>query len=123
MIKNKTLPQILILKRKFTQRFPNGYEVGLYYSDDLQQYISIPLQDSHIGITKESVLESLNNISEQDIIDNIQFQDSSELTLNKECADIVLNYIKEHDDDISLSDKSFLEILSKATITEEEIQG
>ena len=42
--KHKELPQLLVLKRTFTQRFPNGQQVALYHSEALDQYITIPLR-------------------------------------------------------------------------------
>lgn len=117
----KTLPQVLLLKRKFIQKFPNGIDVGLYYSEELKQYFSVPLQDSLNALTKESIIETLTKISETDEISEILFEDSSELNINKECADIVLEYINEHlDEDITSSDKAFLDILSKATNIEKD---
>lgn len=115
----KELPQLLILKRKYVQRFPNGYMVGLYYSEDLQQYISVPLQDSNIGITHESILDQLTAISESDDIQTIMFMDSTELHINKECADSIISHVTENMDidiDIISSDKAFLEVLTKAVV-------
>lgn len=119
MAKNKIkeLPQVLILKRTYTQRFPNGQQVALYHSDALDQYITIPLDGSQVSTTVESIISSLNTISENDVIETVLFNDLSELNINKECADIILNYLtikEEVKEYISESDKTFLQILEEA---------
>lgn len=115
------LPQILILKRTYVQRFPNGQQVALYHSEHLDQFITVPL-DLHRGGSKfsntsESVIEQLSQISENNEIQTILFDDSSELTINKECADVILGFISSHEElteQISISEHSFLEILQQA---------
>ena len=115
--KNKDLPQVLVLKRAFIQRFPNGQQVALYHSEHLDQYITVPLDGSHFSNTTESFIQQLKQISEQDDTQTLLFNDLSELNINKECADIILSFlenneeIKEH---LSISDKSFLEVLEQA---------
>lgn len=119
MTKNKIkeLPQVLVLKRTYIQRFPNGQHVALYHSEALDQYVTVPLDGSQFSNTSESVIEKLNIISQEDIVETILFDNLSELNINKECADIILNYldineeIKEH---IGDSDKNFLQILEQA---------
>jgi hypothetical protein len=47
----------------------------------------------------------------------LRFDDASELNINKECADIILNFItsnEEISEHLSISDKSFLEVLEQA---------
>ena len=118
--KHKELPQLLVLKRTFTQRFPNGQQVALYHSEALDQYITIPLDGSQFSNTTESVLEQLKQISQENIVESILFKDLSELNINKECADIILNYIDsgniQEEQLLSLidSDKEFLNILESA---------
>ena len=127
MAKNikKELPQVLVLKRQFQQRFPNGQMVSLYHSDHLNQFVTIPLDNSHFSTTTESIIDQLSNISEVDGIDTIVFEDLSELNINKECADIILEYITENPDAINIinnSDTKFLELLEIAvnvTMSEE----
>lgn len=115
--KNKDLPQVLVLKRAFIQRFPNGQQVALYHSEHLDQYITVPLDGSHFSNTTESFVQQLKQISEQNDTQTLLFNDLSELNINKECADIILSFlenneeIKEH---LSISDKSFLEVLEQA---------
>lgn len=114
---HKDLPQVLILKRTYIQRFPNGQQVALYHSEHLDQFITVPLDRSGFSNTSESVLEKLNQISENDDIGAIMFNDSSELNINKECADVILNFINNHEElaeQLHVSDKSFLEILEQA---------
>ena len=120
----KTLPEVLILRKKYIQKFPNNYEVGLYYSEELKQYISIPLDNSQKIITNESIMEQLKQISDENIVEEIQFEDASILSINKECSDIILEYITDKEIDISSSDKIFLEHLENAiTPKEEQVQG
>ena len=114
---HKDLPQILILKRTYIQRFPNGQQVALYHSEHLDQFITVPLDGAQFSSTTESVLEKLTQISENDDIGNIIFNDSSELNINKECADIILGFIGNNEElaeQLHVSDKSFLEILEQA---------
>ena len=114
---HRDLPQVLILKRRYIQRFPNGQQVALYHSEHLNQFITVPLDGSGFSNTSESVLEKLTQISENDDIEIIIFNDSSELNINKECADVILNYIGNNEglaEQLHVSDKSFLEILEQA---------
>lgn len=115
--KKQDLPQVLILKRAFIQRFPNGQQVALYHSDHLNQYITVPLDGSQFSNTTESVLSILSQISENDDVQTILFDDLSELHINKECADVILTFLESHEelvDQISISDKNFLEVLEQA---------
>lgn len=114
---HRDLPQILILKRTYIQRFPNGQQVALYHSEHLDQFVTVPLDGSQFSNTTESVLEKLIQISENDDIGVIVFNDSSELNINKECADVMINFINNHEElaeQLHVSDKSFLEILEQA---------
>jgi hypothetical protein len=114
---HRDLPQVLILKRTYIQRFPNGQQVALYHSEHLNQYITVPLDKSQFSNTSESVLEKLTQISENDDIQSIIFNDLSELNINKECADVILNFISNNEElaeQLHVSDKSFLEILEQA---------
>ena len=115
--KHKDLPQVLVLKRTYIQRFPNGQQVALYHSDHLDQYITIPLDGSQFSNTTEAVIEKLNQISENNDTQTILFDDLSELNINKECADVILSFISKHEElaeQLHVSDKSFLEILEQA---------
>jgi hypothetical protein len=115
--KHKDLPQVLVLKRAYIQRFPNGQQVALYHSDHLDQYITIPLDGSQFSNTTEAVIEKLNQISENNDTQTILFDDLSELNINKECADVILNFIGSNEEVIehlTISDKSFLEVLEQA---------
>jgi hypothetical protein len=114
---HRDLPQILILKRTYIQRFPNGQQVALYHSEHLDQFVTVPLDGSQFSNTTESVLEKLTQISENDDIGVVIFNDSSELNINKECADVILDFINKNEElaeQLHVSDKSFLEILEQA---------
>jgi hypothetical protein len=120
----KELPQVLVLKRKFIQRFPNGQMVALYHSENLNQFITVPLDNSQFSSTTESVIEQLNCISENDNVDTLMFDDLSELNINKECADIILTYISSKPEILESfveSDKKFLEILEQAVNIQSDI--
>ena len=121
--KKKDLPQVLILKRTYIQRFPNGQQVALYHSEHLDQYITVPLDGSQFTNTTESILTKLNQISENDDVQTILFDDLSELNINKECADVILNFIGEEqlDEKVCISDKNFLELLTQAIQTTSDI--
>lgn len=115
--REKDLPQLLVLKRAYIQRFPNGQQVALYHSEHLDQYITVPLDGSQFSNTTESIILKLNQISEDDDIKTLVFSDLSEININKECADIILNYILTNEellDEVSISDKSFIGLLEKA---------
>lgn len=117
MSKHKELPQVLVLKRAYIQRFPNGQQVALYHSDALNQFVTVPLDDSQFSNTTESFIDQLTQISENDATETLRFDDASELNINKECADIILNFItsnEEISEHLSISDKSFLEVLEQA---------
>ena len=120
----KELPQVLVLKRKFIQRFPNGQMVALYHSENLNQFITVPLDNSQFSSTTESVLDQLNCISENDNVETLMFDDLSELNINKECADIILSHISDKPELLEsfvTSDKKFLEILEQAVNMQSDI--
>lgn len=120
--KHKDLPQILVLKRTYIQRFPNGQQVALYHSEHLDQFITIPLDNTQFSNTTEAVLAKLNNISEENTTETILFEDLSELNINKECADVILHFIQNNEElseQIGISDKVFLGILEQAVQIEE----
>ena len=120
----KELPQVLVLKRKFIQRFPNGQMVALYHSENLNQFITVPLDNSQFSSTTESVLDQLNCISENNNVETLMFDDLSELNINKECADIILSHISDKPELLEsfvTSDKKFLEILEQAVNIQSDI--
>ena len=119
--KHKELPQVLILKRSYIQRFPNGQQVALYHSEALDQFITVPLDGSQFSNTTESIISKLKEISENDDTQTVIFSDLSELNINKECADVILHFIETHEElveNIHDSDKSFLELLEQAVQVE-----
>ncbi len=42
------VPNIILLKRKSIRTFPDGLTVGLYYSEKLKRYVSIPFDPNSI---------------------------------------------------------------------------
>ena len=120
----KELPQVLVLKRKFIQRFPNGQMVALYHSENLNQFITVPLDNSQFSSTTENMINRLNCISENDNVETLMFDDLSELNINKECADIILSHILDKPEILEsfvASDKKFLEILEQAVNIQSDI--
>lgn len=116
--KHKDLPQILMLQRVFIQKTPQGQQVALYHSDSLDHYIAIAIQEK--SITKESIIEELQLISQTEISNSITFKDDSSLTINKECADFILTSDLELEN-IEESDKEFLTFLEKAVKLKQEV--
>lgn len=55
------LPNILMLQRKSIRMFPGGISVGLYYSSELDQYITI--SNSTKAVTEE---KETDNVSDSD---------------------------------------------------------
>lgn len=54
----KSLPVVLILKRKAIRLFPNGLKVATYYSDRLDRTFTLPMQDlGMMTIAKEEYTE------------------------------------------------------------------
>ena len=51
---NQSMPVVLVLKRKAIRVYPNGVKVGLYYSDRLKKYVSVPFGDDTavVDVTK-----------------------------------------------------------------------
>lgn len=47
------MPVMLVLKRKSIRIFPDGIKVGIYYSDRLKKYVSIPFGQDTLNPEKE----------------------------------------------------------------------
>lgn len=56
----RSLPAILILKRKAIRLFPNGLKVATYYSDKLNKTFTLPMSELSVG----AVTEEYQNIME-----------------------------------------------------------
>ena len=98
--------------------------VALYHSENLNQFITVPLDNSQFSSTTESVLDQLNCISENNNVETLMFDDLSELNINKECADIILSHISDKPEILEsfvTSDKKFLEILEQAVNIQSDI--
>lgn len=63
----KDIPAIIILKRKAIRVFPDNQKVGLYYSQQLDRYVSIPYGGGSRALGME-LKESRRQISRQDIL-------------------------------------------------------
>lgn len=53
------VPSIVVLKRKAVRVYPGGQQVGLYYSQQLDKYVTIPFGES--GISEEVDLDEASN--------------------------------------------------------------
>lgn len=51
--KNGSFPVMIILRRKAIRNFPNGQRVGLYYSEKLDRYVSIPAAQNNATVAEE----------------------------------------------------------------------
>lgn len=51
----RDLPYIIVLKRKAIRVYPDNQKVGLYYSQALDRYVSIPWDKAGVGIMSEEV--------------------------------------------------------------------
>lgn len=51
------VPTIVILKRKAVRVYPGGRQVGLYYSQQLDKYVTIPFGEAGIAMSEEVVEE------------------------------------------------------------------
>lgn len=49
------VPSIVVLKRKAVRVYPGGQQVGLYYSQQLDKYVTIPF--GAVGISEETALD------------------------------------------------------------------
>lgn len=56
---NGSFPVMILLRRKAIRNFPNGQRVGLYYSDKLDRYVSIPAAQNNATVAEEVVEEVL----------------------------------------------------------------
>jgi hypothetical protein len=54
-----SFPVMILLRRKAIRNFPNGQRVGLYYSDKLDRYVSIPAAQNNATVAEEVIEEVL----------------------------------------------------------------
>lgn len=57
---DRELPQIIILKRKAIRVYPDSQKVGLYYSQALDKYVSIPFGNGIPVVNEETELNELS---------------------------------------------------------------
>lgn len=58
------VPTIVVLKRKAVRVYPGGQQVGLYYSQQLDKYVTIPFGEA--GIAEEFILNEKKDDSEKE---------------------------------------------------------
>lgn len=95
-----SLPVLIILRRKAIRVFPDGKKVGLYYSDKLKRYFSIPSsgdalsEEMTIDLSEASnagnVLDILKGILENRESAKITFRNGSSMTVNFVTAHAVM---------------------------------
>jgi hypothetical protein len=56
----KDLPTVIILKRKAIRIFPGRQKVGLYYSQSLDRYVSIPFGPGVPGLNEETYINEIS---------------------------------------------------------------
>lgn len=62
---DKDMPAVIILKRKAIRVFPDKQKVGLYYSQALDRYISIPFGPNAKDLSPQLNEENINEISQE----------------------------------------------------------
>jgi hypothetical protein len=98
----RDFPGTLILQRKSISQFSNGPKVALYYADKLKKYFTVTLDDKQ-QLQSEDFLSMLENFDED--VTEISFNDDTKLNINKECSNLVLEYLNN----INIEEKEILE--------------
>ena len=62
---DKDMPAVIILKRKAIRVFPDNQKIGLYYSQALDRYISIPFGPNAKDLSPQLNEEIINEISQE----------------------------------------------------------
>lgn len=62
---DKDMPTVIILKRKAIRVFPDNQKIGLYYSQALDRYISIPFGSNVKDLSPQLNEENINEISQE----------------------------------------------------------
>lgn len=76
------VPSIVVLKRKAVRVYPGGQQVGLYYSQQLDKYVTIPFGET--GITEETELEEVYNFRR----DRYRYRDDDDDLIDKDYTDL-----------------------------------
>lgn len=76
------VPSIVVLKRKAVRVYPGGQQVGLYYSQQLDKYVTIPFGEA--GITEETELEEVYNFRR----DRYRYRDDDDDLIDKDYIDL-----------------------------------
>lgn len=98
----RDFPGTLILQRKSISQFSNGPKVALYYSDKLKKYFTVTLDEKQ-QLQSEDFLNILEDFDED--VTEISFNDDTKLNINKECSNLVLEYLNN----INIEEKEILE--------------
>jgi hypothetical protein len=97
----KSLPAILILKRKAIRLFPEGVKVAIYYSDKLNRSFTLPMMDLTMGKISEQaenpnfkssggVISNLRNILKDHNAGEVQFKDGKKMRIDAFSASAIL---------------------------------
>lgn len=128
----KDLPTNLIFIKKAVQNFPNSQKVALYYCESLKKYFSITYDKNGLELCESdySFIKDLYNILDEDDIKEIYFDNGLSLTINKECADLIIDLYEQLSEDkeefetyIKESDQNFLNILDYSVRNKEKLHG
>lgn len=91
----KSLPIVLILKRKAIRLFPNGLKVATYHSDKLDRTFTLPMQDlGMMTVTKEEFVTEGNMQIIHNIVKNkskkpLKFADGSTMGVDSFTASAI----------------------------------
>ena len=117
----KDPPATLVLNKKYVQQFPNGQKVVIYNCPALNKNLTLTFDNTGLQLTEStfSILDKLRTINE---IETIYFKDGSELNINEECSNNILelyNILEEgkeyFEEYIEESSSNFLKILEHST--------
>lgn len=64
------IPTIVILKRKAVRVYPGGHQVGLYYSQQIDKYVTIPFGEAGISDLSEDTIDEATTMRTQSVNTN-----------------------------------------------------
>jgi hypothetical protein len=76
------VPSIVVLKRKAVRVYPGGQQVGLYYSQQLDKYVTIPFGET--GISEETEMKEVYNPRR----DRYRYRDDDDDLVDKDYTDL-----------------------------------
>ena len=94
----KDMPQIIILKRKAIRVYPDSQKVGLYYSQALDKYVSIPFGPGIPVMNEESEINEISKDLKSKVYTKRKDQGDDENDVRKQmkAADTLKRFQKKH---------------------------